>query len=80
MAEEPRDIEGNKPPGKFRKTDIKYNLKIRTVKELLIKENSPPLYLLDGNYGRLKIEPVAYTKNQLLVLTPKEEKILEKFQ
>jgi hypothetical protein len=80
MAEYPKDVEGKRLPGKFRKTDIKYELKIREIKELLIKENSPPLYLLNGNYGPLDIETVAYTKNQLLVLNPKEIKMLEIFQ
>jgi transposase InsO family protein len=78
--EEPRDIEGNKLHGKFRKPDLKYSLKIRTIKEFLIKDNSPPLYLLNGDYGPLEVEPVAYTKNQLLVLKDKDIELLKKFQ
>ena len=77
MLEEPRDIEGNRLPGRFRKTDIKYNLKLREIKEVLIKSNNPPLYLLDGSHGTLKVEPIAYTRNQLLILKPVEIEIVK---
>lgn len=58
--------------GRFRKSDIRFNPKIRIVKEILIKPNSPPLYLLDGDVGKRKVEPIAYTKQQLQIV-PKNE-------
>jgi transposase InsO family protein len=76
--DEPRDIEGKKLHGRFRSADQRYNIHIRSVKEVILKPNSPPLYLLDGQFGDLKIEPVAYTKNQLLVLSDAEIDILKK--
>jgi hypothetical protein len=42
--------------------------KERVIKEIIIKPNSPPLYLLDGNIGKKKFEPIGYTKNQLQVI------------
>lgn len=80
QLEEPRSIEGVKLHGKFRKADLKYNFEIREVKEILIKDGSPPLYLLNGSYGPLKIEPVAYTKEQLLILNDKDIEILKNVQ
>ena len=32
------------------------------------------MYLLDGDYGKLQIEPVGYTRNQLQVVTETEQK------
>ncbi len=60
--------------GKFRTTDLRWNPEIRTIKEVLIKPNSPPLYLLDGKVGKRKVDITAYTKNQLQVV-PKNEKL-----
>jgi hypothetical protein len=59
--------------GRFRSTDIRFDPTIRTIKEVLLKPGYPPMYLLDGNVGARKVEPVAYTKNQLQ-LVDKEEK------
>ncbi len=61
----PHESTGEKLPGKFRSTDIRWDMRPRIIKEILIKPNSPPLYLLDGHTGKHKIHPVAYTKNQL---------------
>lgn len=73
MLEHPIDItDSSRLHGKFRKTDIRWDLKERTIKQVLLKPDQPPLYLLDGNVGKIKVEPVAYTKAQLQVI-PKAE-------
>jgi hypothetical protein len=74
----PQESTGQKLSGRFRSHDIRFSPEIRVVKEVLIKPNSPPLYLLDGKVGIKKIEPVGYTKNQLYVLSPKEIEFLKK--
>ena len=73
----PQESTGQKLSGRFRSHDIRFSPHIHIVKEILIKLNSPPLYLLDGKVGTKKIEPVAYTKNQLYVLSPKEIQFLK---
>jgi hypothetical protein len=63
---------GARLPGKRRSTDIYWNPKERTIKQILLKPNMPPLYLLDGKEGQYKVEGVAYTKNQLQVIPNNE--------
>ena len=75
QLEQPYDFSTGKTlPGKFRSTDLRWDLRVRTIKEIIIKPGSPPLYLLDGDVGKRKTEPVAYTKNQLQVI-PKDEQM-----
>lgn len=75
QLEQPQDVAtGKRLIGKFRSTDIRWDPTPRTVKEILIKPGSPPMYLLNGNIGSRKIEPVAHTKNQLQVVPKNEEK------
>jgi len=52
---------------KFRKTDIRFNPKVQTITRIILKPNSPVLYMVDNN------KRVAYTKNQLQVV-PENEK------
>lgn len=67
MLDNPIEVtKGNRLYGPFRATDIRWNPKIRIIKEILLKPNMPPMYILDGD------EKVAYTKNQLQVV-PKDE-------
>ena len=74
QLDEPIDATaGKRLHGHFRSTDIRWNPKERVIKELLIKPGFPPMYLLDGNEGKLKIQPVAYTRNQLQVIESNEE-------
>ena len=75
----PKSLMGEKLPNKFRAGDIKYSPVVRTIKELLLKPNSPPLYLLNGHTGKRNIEPVAYTRNQLYVLEKDEIKKMEAY-
>lgn len=59
---------GKKLHGHFRKSDIRFHPKVRTIKEILIKPESPVMYLLDGNETDRKVDlSASYTKNQLLV-------------
>jgi predicted DNA-binding antitoxin AbrB/MazE fold protein len=71
--EEPKNLQGRKLHGKFRSGDVRWDEKIRTIKEILIKPGFPPMYLLDGDTGPNKIEPIAYTKNQLQKVKSNEE-------
>lgn len=74
ILEEPKDVLINKKlHGRFRSSDIRWEPKERIVRKVLLKPNNPVLYLLDGNFGKNKIEPVAYTRNQLQLI-PKNEK------
>ncbi len=74
ILEQPKDpITGQKLTGKFRSTDQRWDPTIRIIKDIMIEPRMPPLYLLDGNVGRHKIEPVGYTKNQLQVVTKDEQ-------
>lgn len=67
----PQDVDGKQLNGKFRSGDIRFNPKIRTVKNIYVKPNMPIMYFLDGNKGNLEIENVGYTRNQLLLVTDK---------
>lgn len=61
--------------GRFRKADVRWNPKVRIVKQVLLKPNAPPLYLLDGNDTSRGIDlTAAYTKNQLQVIPGNEER------
>ena len=72
--EEPRDVTtGKRLPGKFRSGDIRWDPTPREIKEPLLRPGEPPMYLLDGNKGSKKIEPIAYTKNELQVIPKNEE-------
>jgi hypothetical protein len=73
--DEPRDATaGNKLHGKFRSGDIRWDPKERVIRQANLEPGQPPLYLLDGPYGTLKVDRVYYTKNQLQVI-PKNEKL-----
>jgi hypothetical protein len=63
--------------GRFRSGDIRWNPTVRTVKEMLMKPGEPIMYMLNGNTGPLKVEPVAYTYNQLQKVSVREKKVLE---
>ncbi len=52
QLDEPMNVAtGKKLPGKFRSTDIKWDPKIRTIRQVLLKPGFPPMYLLDKNNG-----------------------------
>jgi hypothetical protein len=66
ILEEPRDIQGTKQHGNFRKGDIRWENKTREIEQLSLRPNQPPMYIIDG------IDNVAYTKEQLQVVPEKE--------
>ncbi len=71
--DKPQEVTGVKLAGKFRSSDIRWDPRIREVREIIIKPDFPPLYLLDGNVGEKKLDPTPYTKNQLQIVSKDEE-------
>jgi hypothetical protein len=51
----------------FRKTDIRFDTKIKTITSYILKPDTPVLYILDNNNN------VAYTKKQLQVVSENEK-------
>ena len=72
MLDNPQDIEGNLVMGKFRSGDIRWDKTVRTIKYVLIRRDEPPMYLLDGKFGQMQVEPVGYTRNQLQIVDANE--------
>ena len=77
MLEVPQDVaNGTKLHGTFRSGDIRWNRATRTIVQVLIGPNKPPLYLLNNINGATPINPfdtsTAYTKNQLQLIKPNE--------
>jgi hypothetical protein len=62
IAEKPEDSTGVKLTGTFRKTDLRWEIPIRTIEEVILKPNQPPLYKING------IRNTNYTFNQLQVV------------
>lgn len=73
MLENPEDVHGKRLHGKFRASDIRWDPTIREVRCMLTQPDLPIMYLLDGNYGSEKVEPVAYTYNQLQPVSSREK-------
>ena len=68
IAEKPKDNVTGKPlAGGFRKGDVRWEKTVRTISQQILKPGNPPLYRLSG------LPNVAYTKNQLQVVS-KDEK------
>ena len=74
--DEPIDVaSGTRLHGRFRSTDIRWEIKPRAIKNISVLPGQPPLYYLDdgtGNPGK-----TAYTKGQLLPVRPDEIKPTE---
>jgi hypothetical protein len=70
ILEEPKSIDNKKLHGDFRSGDIRWENKIRQIKQISLRPRFPPLYIIDG------IPNVGYTRNQLQVVT-KEDKAPE---
>ena len=60
---------GEKLYGKFRASDIRWDPKIKMVKQCILIPGQPPMYLLND----FKAFPVAYTKSQLQLVSENEE-------
>lgn len=78
MLDEPIDIvTKERVNDKFRRTDVRWDPTIRTIVQVIIKPGQPPMYLLNSLEPRKKYDPVAYTKNQLQIVTDDEQMPLE---
>lgn len=74
VLDNPKDIiEGRRLHGKFRSSDVRWDTKIRTVKEIILKPGYPPLYLLDGNQTKRNLDITARTRQQLQLVSEHEE-------
>lgn len=73
ILDEPRDTQGNKLPGRFRASDIRFDPRIRTIEQVLVNPGEPIMYLLD-NKGGIDYS-AAYTKNQLQEVRNDEEDV-----
>ena len=69
ILDEPRSatLENKKLHGKFRKSDIRWEINTRTISQVLLRPNQPPMYLVDG------IDNTAYTRNQLQLVSNEEK-------
>ena len=65
---------GKRVHGTHRSGDIRWNPKVRTVKEVILRPNLPPGYLLDGNIGKIHTDAIYRTYQQLQVIEPNEKK------
>ena len=70
--DKPRAITGEKLHGTFRASDIRWDLKIQTVKKCILTSDQPPMYLVNGPYGKLGISRAAYTRNNLQIVPENE--------
>lgn len=69
----PRDVvSGKKLVGKFRDTDIRWEIKPRKIMQVILQPDQPPLYLVDDDQGNTDHRQ-AYTKNQLLPVKSDEK-------
>ncbi len=67
------NVTGKRLDNKFRETDVRYDLKPRTVMKTLMSPGSPIMYLLDDGKGGTDYN-TAYTKSQLQQI-PANEKL-----
>lgn len=71
ILEEPREfLTDKKLIGKFRATDMRFEKQLRTIEQVILKPDLPPLYKVSG------IKHTAFTKNQLKII--ENEQIVEK--
>lgn len=66
-------VTGAKLHGKFRSTDIRWHPEKREIKQVVIKPDSPVLYLLNNTKHKdHPFEPIGYARNQLLPVKENE--------
>ena len=70
--DEPIGVIGEKLYGKFRASDIRWDPEIKTIKKVMLIPEQPPIYLVSGQHGKLKIARASYTRNMLQVV-PEDE-------
>ena len=66
VLDEPRNILGEKQIGKFRSGDTRWSPEIRKIKQIILKPNMPPMYLINNSQEPNGIDKVPYTKNHLV--------------
>jgi hypothetical protein len=64
--DKPRGVLGEKLHGTFRATDIKWDPRIRTIKNIILTPNQPVMYQVEG-------ETTGYTRNQLQIVDANEK-------
>ena len=65
--------------GTFRSADIRWSVEPRVVKDVLIRPNLPPMYLLNGDIGKQHTDNIARTFQQLQVIEPDEKNPSSKY-
>ncbi|KAJ4457034.1 putative chromobox protein 3 [Paratrimastix pyriformis] len=71
--DEPIDIVTRKRlPGRFRSTDIRFDPQVRTIVDIVIRPDSPVLYLLNDPENKAEYENVGYSRNQLQLVKNNE--------
>ena len=82
VLEYPRNVyDSSRLMGKFRDGDIRWEVKPRIIKQVIIEPNQPPMYLVSMIDDETQTDrSCAYTKNELLPVkdnevTPREEMI-----
>jgi hypothetical protein len=72
LLENPIGLGEDRLHGRFRSSDIRWNPTIRTIKYVIEKPGQPFMYLLDGDYGPLKVQQNAYTRSRLQLVKDNE--------
>lgn len=70
-------FDNSKLDNKFRVGDIRWNREPRTIEKIILNPSMPPMYQLNGHNNGFD-NRVAYTKNQLQIISEKENKINSK--
>ena len=75
----PRNVYDNKRlMGKFRESDVRWEIKPRIIKQVILQPQQPPLYLVSKLDDENETDHgVAYTKNELQLVNDKEIKAQE---
>ena len=75
----PRNVYDNKRlMGKFRESDVRWEIKPRIIKQVILQPQQPPLYLVSMIDNENETDHgVAYTKNELQLVNDKEVKAQE---
>ena len=83
--EKPVDpVTGQKLIGKFRTGDLRFEIKPRKIKHIILKPGNPPMYKLESlpsdNDTLKNLKNTAYTKGQLLILKEGENRNVKPIQ
>ena len=71
QLDNPEDIvHGSRLHGRFRASDIRWSPDVHVISQTILKPDQPPMYMVSLNGKKL---PVAYTRNQLQLVSGKDE-------